>query len=153
ANNNQFLYFGLVDASPNGDSRHVIIFHKNPIDSGESCAGNGNILRLDLTPQDRMILAIFHPSASEPAARPFSVVGDPANQLIDQASNFSNAALWSPGAPAVNFAVNTTNIPNDVLGGGVADVADTFGEGAVSMSDLGINACSGGKFFVTVITR
>ena len=156
ANNSQYLYFGLIDKSANGDSRHIILFHKNPLTVGASCAGDGSLISLDLTPSDRIVRATFKPSATEPAAQVYTVVGDPAPMLIDAAANFANTSVWTPGALAINFAVNTTAIPADRLGFGEPNsspvIAETFGEGAASLAALGVPSC-GGQYQVSVITR
>jgi len=153
ANNNQYLYFGLVDGTANGSSRHVILFHQNPVTfANATCAGDGHEMSLDLMPGDRMIVAFFQPSATEPAAVVYSVIDDPLNMLMNDAVNFANTALWLKTDTAVNFAVNTTDIPSDLLGGGVSLKANIFGEGAVSLASLGITGC-GGVYNVSVVTR
>lgn len=157
ANNSQYLYFGLVDGTANGSSRHVILFHKNPVvaDMTTTCAGDGHEITVQLTPKDRMIVAFFQPSAAEPAGRVFSIADGAdlsAPLLMNDAVNFANPALWTQIDTAVNFAVNTTAIPADLLGGDVSLKASVFGEGAVTLSSLGISSC-GGSYYVSVVTR
>lgn len=151
ADNGEYLYFGLADLSPSGDSRHVILFHKNPLQLGESCAGDGQQVRLQLTSDDKLIRATFKPSANEPASQVYSVVSPGSTMFIDEAANYSDGALWTPTAAVANFAVNLSDL-NDELGGGVNVPAETFGEGAVALSDLGVPAC-GASYYVSIITR
>jgi hypothetical protein len=151
ADNGEYLYIGLVDLAPTGDSRHVILFHKNPVQLGEKCAGDGQQMRLQLTADDKLIRATFKPSADEPTSQVYSIVADTLDPMyMDEAANYSNTALWEPTAEVASFAVNLADLTDD-LGGGVSVPAETFGEAAVALSDLNVSPC--GTYYVSIITR
>lgn len=151
ADNGQYLYVGLVDLNATGDSRHIILFHKNPVTFGEACSGNGQQMYLQLDPGDKLIRVTFQPSQSEPASQVYSLVHTPGNLYIDQATDFADTTLWQPTAQAANFAANLS-VLTDPLGGGASIPAGAFGETAFPLSVLGVPPC-GASYNVSVITR